>query len=79
MAKLKKELSRSKITFFGRKNYYILAIGIAVLIIGFILMSIGPVNSFWSLTLSPIVLLIAFLVIIPWSIFYREKEENPGA
>ena len=76
MAKVRKDTSRIQKLSFGKRNFYILSIGIVVLIIGFILMSIGPVDSFWSRTLSPIVLLIAYLGIIPYSIFYRAKQDS---
>ena len=76
MAKVRKDTTRIQKLSFGKRNFYILSIGIVVIFIGFILMSIGPVNSFWSRTLSPIVLLIAYLGIIPYSIFYRPKQDT---
>ncbi len=76
MAKLRKDSGRIQKMSFGKGNFYILSIGIVVIIIGFFLMSIGPVNSFWSRTLSPIVLLIAYLGIIPYSIFYKAKKDS---
>ena len=76
MAKVRKDTGRIQKFTFGKRNFYILSIGIVVIFIGFILMSIGPVDSFWSRTLSPIVLMIAYLGIIPYSIFYRPKKES---
>jgi len=76
MAKVRKDTGRIQKLSFGKRNFYILSIGIVVIFIGFILMSIGPVDSFWSRTLSPIVLLIAYLGIIPYSIFYRPKQDS---
>jgi hypothetical protein len=67
---------------FGRKNLYILGIGLAVLVIGYILMAQPPVNGFMSKTLAPIVVLLAYVIIIPYAILYgrkkENKDENPG-
>jgi membrane protein YdbS with pleckstrin-like domain len=74
MAKEQKHIS------FGKRNLYVLAIGIATIIIGYIFMAQPPVNSFWSLTLAPIVLLIAYLFIIPYSIIHgRDGDGKSGA
>lgn len=62
--------------YWEKYNYYILFAGIGLIIIGFYLMSIGPWNSFTSLDISPIVLIIAYLFVIPASIFYRRKKND---
>ena len=48
-------------------------LGVFVLIIGFILLSIGPWDSFWSRTLAPVVLVFGYLVVIPVAILYGKK------
>ena len=58
----------------GKKNIYLFLSGIALLIIGYILMAQPPVNGFMSRTLAPIVLVVAYLVIIPISILAKNKE-----
>jgi len=58
---------------FTTHNYFIFGLGIIVLVFGYIFMSIGPVDSFWSLTLAPIVLVIGYVVIIPLSFLYHHK------
>ena len=63
---------------FGKQNLRILAVGLLFLVVGFVLMAQPPVNGFLSLTLSPIVLMIAYLVIIPYAIMYDpKKKEQP--
>tara|TARA_Y100000994_G_scaffold249078_1_gene258945 strand:+ start:1027 stop:1251 length:225 start_codon:yes stop_codon:yes gene_type:complete len=57
---------------FTYVNYLLFLIGILLITIGYILMYTGDVNSFQSLTLSPIILVIGYCVIIPISIFYRK-------
>jgi ATP/ADP translocase len=61
---------------FTRQNYILFGIGLVVLLVGFKSMSIGPWNSFWSLTLSPILLILAFCVIFPVAILYKKKERQ---
>jgi membrane protein YdbS with pleckstrin-like domain len=76
MAKIIKRQAASQELPFGKTNLYILGIGLAVLVIGYLFMAQPPVNSFWSRTLAPVVVLIAYLIIIPYSLFYRRKKEN---
>lgn len=66
--------------FVGRENYLFFLGGVGVLILGFIFLSIGPWDSFWSLTLAPILLIIGYIILIPLSILYKKKKggDNPG-
>lgn len=67
-----KNRTKSQLPFTSH-NYFIFGIGIIVLVFGYIFMSIGPVDSFWSLTLAPIVLVVGYVVIIPFSFLYHHK------
>ena len=60
--------------YWGKENYILLIVGIAVVFVGFYLMSFGPWDNPISLTISPLVLLVAYLVIFPLSIFYKKKK-----
>ena len=62
--------------YWEKKNYYFLALGLVVTIIGFYFMTIGPWNSVSSLVISPILLFIAYIIIFPLSIFLRKKTEK---
>lgn len=65
--------------YWDKRNYYLLALGLVVTIIGFYFMTIGPWDSFSSLVVSPILLFLAYIIIFPLSIFLRkraEKEQN---
>ena len=57
---------------FNKKNYLLFGIGIIVIILGYIIMVTGEVNSFQSVKLAPVLLVIGYLVIIPLSIFYKD-------
>ena len=59
--------------YWEKKNYYLLALGLVVTIIGFYFMTVGPWDSFSSLVISPILLFIAYIIIFPLSIFLRKK------
>ncbi|NQT25828.1 hypothetical protein HQ585_10760 [candidate division KSB1 bacterium] len=59
---------------FTKQNYIYFGAGILTLVVGYIALSIGPWDSFWSLTLAPILLVLAYCVIFPVSILYRKKK-----
>lgn len=61
---------------FSKVNYVLFLVGIFVIALGYILMATGELNSAQSLSLSPIVLLIGYLVIIPFAIMYRGSEKK---
>ena len=67
-------------SFFSKKNYILLLIGIGMLIIGYYALSRHPVDGFWTLTFAPIILTLAYCVVFPIAIILRpgskEKEEN---
>ena len=61
---------------FERENYMIIGVGILFIIAGYIAMSGNVVEGFSQLTLSPILLLIGYCVVIPIGIMYRKKEKG---
>jgi uncharacterized membrane protein YesL len=58
-----------------KMNYIILGAGLLFVVVGFFLMTMGPWDNPLSLTVSPIILLIAYLIIFPIAILYKKKEE----
>ncbi len=68
---------------FSTVNYYLFGIGLALIILGYIVMASGEVNSFQSLTVAPIILFVGYIIFIPAALIYRDKnlenEENPGS
>lgn len=77
---------KEKLNFaLGRENYKLLAIGFAIIIIGFLLMLGGKsenpnefsedIFSFRRITLAPIVVLAGFIFEI-WAIMKKPKEEE---
>ena len=57
---------------FTYVNYWLFFIGITFILIGYLIMYTGGVNSFQSLSLSPALLVIGYCIIIPISIFYKK-------
>ncbi len=69
---------------FGKKNYIILAVGLLLLVIGYLLMSGGAATSAEEfnaeelfsarrITLAPMVVLLGY-VVVGVAIMYREKK-----
>ena len=56
---------------FSRANYLIFLVGILDIVLAYVIMAQGTTNSFQSLTLAPIMLVIGYLGIIPLAILYR--------
>jgi phosphoglycerol transferase MdoB-like AlkP superfamily enzyme len=58
-------------------NYMILVAGVAVLLVGYFVMSMGDDISPVSVTIAPIILFIGYCIIIPLGIIYRKKKIDP--
>ena len=58
---------------FEDKNVIIILIGVGIIGLGYLLMSMGDVMGFTSLTLAPIVLCIGYLVVVPYGIMYGAR------
>ena len=59
---------------FSNKNYYLFVAGIIFIILGYAIMALGETYSFQSLSLAPIILTIGYLVLIPFSLLYKDKK-----
>ncbi len=58
---------------FSKTNYILFGTGVALIMVGYIIMGNGDVNSFQSLTLAPLILFIGYIVLIPSALIYRER------
>lgn len=61
---------------FTKENYRLFGMGLLIIVLGYIALSRGPWDSFWSLTLAPILLVIGYCIVIPVAILYRKKEKK---
>ncbi len=58
-----------------KTNLYIFLVALAVLIVGYILMAVGKTYDGLSLYVSPIILTIGYVVVLPMSILYKKTKE----
>ncbi len=83
MAKEKKTQSRkkgiSKVNLWSiplrKYNFRFFLAGLILLLIGFYIMTIGPWDSVYALTISPIILLLAYFIIFPLGILNKEDKK----
>lgn len=59
-----------------KKNLLLIALGVILLIIGFFCLATGPANNPVSLTVAPLILCFAYLVVIPFAILWKGKKED---
>lgn len=59
-----------------KKNILLIAIGALLIVIGFICLAQGPAENPVSLTVAPIILVFAYLVVIPIGILWKGKERK---
>lgn len=70
MSKKKKQLEIS----LGKRNYVIFGIAVLFLIVGYVIMAQGSTNSTSALTVAPILLVIAYCILVPLAILLKPKK-----
>lgn len=60
--------------YWERTNYMLFGLGALLIILGFYFMGQGEWDSSSSLVISPILLFLGFVVVMPVSILYRKKN-----
>ena len=58
-----------------KENFMIIGLGIALLIVGYILMSQNSVDGFMPTVVAPILLVAGYCVVIPYGILKKPKSE----
>ncbi|MDD3095502.1 MAG: hypothetical protein WCY99_04005 [Candidatus Neomarinimicrobiota bacterium] len=59
-----------------RINLYIFIASLLVIALGYILMALGDTYDVLSLYVSPLVLIIGYVIVLPLSILYRSKKNK---
>jgi len=59
-----------------KRNLLLIALGVILLTIGFICLATGPAENPVSLTVAPLILCLAYLVVIPLGILWKGKKED---
>ena len=70
---IKKAFASPFSIYWKKQNYLILVAAAILLIVGYFVMSIDPWNSTPAIVISPIILLIVYILIVPAAILYRKK------
>jgi len=65
-------------SFFGKKNFLGMGIAVALLILGFLLLGRKPATDKVALNVAPFVLVFAYLVVLPWSIWKDGSKGRDG-
>ncbi len=58
---------------FDAKNIRIILLGVVIIALGYFLMYVSPVMSDMALTVSPIILLIGYCIVVPMGIMAGSK------
>jgi hypothetical protein len=58
-----------------KENFMIIGIGIALLLVGYILMSQNSVDGFMPTVIAPLLLVAGYCVVIPYGILKKPKSE----
>ena len=62
--------------YWEKTNYLLFGLGALLIILGFYFMGQGEWDSSSSLVISPILLFLGFVVVMPVSILYRKRSEG---
>ncbi len=73
-AQKKRQEKKVEAIIIGKKNINIFLVGLVLIILGYILMAQPPADGFLSLHLAPVVLIIAYLIVIPVAIMVKAKK-----
>ncbi|MDR0518169.1 MAG: hypothetical protein LBH25_14125 [Fibromonadaceae bacterium] len=60
-------------------NIFIVAFGVLLVVIGFFCLAQGPAENPISLTVAPLILVFAYLVIVPFGILWRGKKKDKSS
>ncbi len=63
---------------YSERNIWLFGLGLITIVLGYIFLSLPPVDGFMSLTLAPLLLVLGYCVFIPIALLSRQKEEEPS-
>ena len=62
--------------FFNSKNYLVLGAGLILLVIGFFLLGLNPMDNKIALNVAPFVLVLAYAIVFPIAIMLGKKKDE---
>jgi len=70
----RRKSSKEELLPLSKQNFYILGVGLVVIIAGYAAMLEGSVEGFLPLVVAPILLVLGYCVIIPLGILYKKSQ-----
>ena len=61
---------------FSKINYLLFISGLLLIIVGYVVMGYGEVDSFQSLSIAPTMLFLGYIVFIPCALIYKDRTLN---
>ena len=63
---------------YSERNMWLFGLGLATIALGYVFLSLPPVDGFMSLTLAPLLLILGYCVFIPLALLSSKKEDEPS-
>ena len=63
---------------YSKRNMWLFALGLAIIALGYVFLSLPPVDGFMSLTLAPLLLVLGYCVLLPIAVLSGKKEDEPS-
>ena len=63
---------------YTERNMWLFGLGLATIALGYVFLSLPPVDGFMSLTLAPLLLILGYCVFIPLALLSGKKEGEPS-
>jgi hypothetical protein len=59
-----------------KKNIWLLVLSAGLLVVGYILLGQGPINNHLSWSVAPVILVLVYCFLLPFSIVARDKQDG---
>ncbi len=64
-----------KNNFFGKANIVLIILSVVSLIVGYVFLANPPVDGFLSLTVSPLLLVFVYVILVPVAILWGKNSK----
>ena len=61
---------------YTKRNIWLFGLGLVTIALGYVFLSLPPVDGFMSLTLAPLLLVIGYCIFIPIALLSMQKEDE---
>lgn len=61
---------------FSKKNYQLFLLGIGLMVVGYVLLGQGPETNPLSLNVAPVMLVLAYCVVVPLALIVKSPESK---